>query len=141
MMKWKEGLRPKIKKVLEFIFNPHFLLCFGIAWFFTNGWSYLALGLGTYLRLPWLQGVATAYLALLWVPFTPEKIITVMIAMWLLRWIYPEDKKTLAVLKELHERYRERHRARKEKRAAARAKAEPLPPVPPEEGEAPAPEE
>ena len=28
-----------IKTVVQFILNPHFLICFGIAWLITNGWS------------------------------------------------------------------------------------------------------
>ncbi len=91
--------------ILHFFFNPHFLLCFGIAWFITNGWSYVGLALGTYFKWYWLIAVSSGYLALLWIPFTPEKIITLIIAIALLRLIFPHDKKTLAVLKRLKRRY------------------------------------
>ena len=48
-----------------------------------------------------MTGVASAYLALLWIPVTPEKIVTVTIAIALLRLIFPEDKKTLDTLRKI----------------------------------------
>ena len=110
-VKWK----PTLKKVGWFIINPHFLICFGIGWMITNGWAYICFGLGTYGGVKWLTAVSTAYLAALWFPFTPEKIVTVAIAIGLLRLLYPNDQKTLAVLHEMRQRH-------KEKRAEKRAK-------------------
>ncbi len=102
----RERLKKLALKILQFIFNPHLLICVGIAWFITNGWSYIALGLGTYFKIPWLIAVAGAYLTFLWIPFTPEKIITVIIAIWLLKVLFPDDRKTLAVLKNAKEKYK-----------------------------------
>ena len=110
-----------VKKALEFIFNPHLLLCFGIAWFITNGWSYVMFGIGTLFRIKWMIGVAGAYLTALWLPLTPEKLITVAIAMGLLRLLFPRDRKTLAVLKELREKYKIK---KAEKKAEKEEKAE-----------------
>ena len=94
-------MREKLKKLVQCIANPRFLLCFGIAWIMTNGWSYIVLGLGTWFNSKWMIAIASGYLAFLWLPVTPEKIITTAIAMALLRWLFPNDKKTLGVLKEL----------------------------------------
>jgi len=91
-------IKRKIKKILQFLFNPHFLICFGIAWLITNGWSYIMLGVGTFLNIGWMVAVAGGYLAFLWLPISPEKIVTVAIAIALLRVIFPKDEKTLAVL-------------------------------------------
>lgn len=91
-----------LKKAAYLVLNPRFLLCFGIGWFITNGWSYVALGLGTYFGIPWLIALATGYLALLWIPFTPEKLITTAIAIALLRLLFPNDEKTLGQLRTLH---------------------------------------
>ena len=55
-------------------------------------------GLGTYFCVPWMIAVGGAYAAALWVPFTPEKIITVIIAIALLRLLFPNDQKTLKKL-------------------------------------------
>ena len=66
-------LKQKIKKIIQFILNPHFLLCFGIAWLITNGWSYVLLAVGTIFGIGWMTAVAGAYLAFLWLPISPEK--------------------------------------------------------------------
>jgi len=96
------SIKNKAKKAAQFLLNPRFLLCFGIAWLITNGWSYILLGIGTYFEIGWMIAVATAYLAFLWLPVSPEKIATVLIAMALLRFLFPHDRKTLGVLRELH---------------------------------------
>ena len=91
----------RLRRILAFLANPRFLLCFGIAWMLTNGWAYVLFILGTFLRSPFLSGVAGGYLALLWLPFTPEKIFTVLIAVRLLKHFFPEDQKTLRDLLDL----------------------------------------
>lgn len=109
-------LKANAKKALLFISNPRLLLCFGIGWLITNGWAYILLAVGTWLNIEWMMAVSGAYLAFLWVPFTPEKIITCAIALALLRWLFPGDKKTLAVLRSWYEKARAaitRHRERK----------------------------
>lgn len=54
--------------------------CFFIVWMITNGWAYVLLGIGVLFQLKFLIAIATAYLSFLWLPFTPEKIITIAIA-------------------------------------------------------------
>lgn len=95
-------MKETLKKILQFILNPRLLLCFGMGWMITNGWSYVMLGIGTWLEIDWMMAVAAGYLALLWIPMTPEKIITVAIAIGLLRWLFPRDEKTLKVLREMY---------------------------------------
>ena len=97
-------MKKKLKKILQFIANPRLLLCVVIAWFITNGWSYLLFGIGTYFEIGWMVGIASAYLAFLWLPVSPEKVVTFAIAIALLRWLFPNDEKTLAVLKQFHEK-------------------------------------
>lgn len=100
----KEKIKVFLKKIAGFLFNPRFLFCFGIAWIITNGWSYIAFGIGTYFKINWLLIVSSAYLAFLWLPFTPEKLITVIIAIAFLKLLFPNDKKTLSVLKNIKSR-------------------------------------
>ncbi len=95
-------MKQAIKKILGFITNPRLLLCFAVAWMITNGWSYVLLGLGTVLQIEWMIAVSGAYLAILWLPISPEKILTLAISIALLRAWFPKDEKTLAVLRELH---------------------------------------
>ena len=105
-----------------FLLNPRLLLCFGIGWMITNGWSYILLGLGILLNIQWMIAVGTGYLAILWFPFSPEKIITIAIAMWLMKVLFPNDTKTLGVLKEMDAKLKAavavKRSERKEKKAA-----------------------
>lgn len=105
-------MKEKIKKIILFIANPRLILCIGIAWIITNGWSYLLFGLGTFLEIKWMIAVSGAYLTFLWFPFTPEKLITVAIAIFLLKLLFPKDEKTLGILKDMHQK----HKAKKQEK-------------------------
>ncbi len=108
-------MKEKLKKVLQFLLNPRLLLCVAIAWMITNGWSYVMFGFGTYFEIGWMIAVSGAYLAFLWVPISPEKIVTFAIAIWLLRFLFPNDTKTLGVLRELYHKAKEAFRKKKKK--------------------------
>ena len=94
-------LKHRLKTAVMFVLNPRLLLCIGIAWLITNGWSYIMLGIGTFWHIEWMIAVSGAYLTFLWLPATPEKIVTVAIAIALLRFLFPKDEKTLAVLRNM----------------------------------------
>ena len=111
-----EKLRYNLKKTLQFIGNPRLLLCLALGWLITNGWSYIMFGIGTYLEINWMVAVSGAYLAFLWLPISPEKLVTFAIAIALLRWLFPGDQKTLAVLHRWYEKTKaavNRHRERR----------------------------
>ncbi len=114
-------MKQKIKKILQFITNPRFLLCFGLGWIITNGWSYILFALGMALDIDWMKAVAGAYLAFLWLPVSPEKIVTCAIAIALLRWLFPNDQKTLAVLRDILNKAKNAVRSKKEQRQAKKA--------------------
>ena len=105
----------KLRKILRFLANPRLLLCIAIAWLITNGWSYILFGLGTYFNISWMTTVAGAYIAFLWLPVSPEKIVTFAISLVLLRLLFPNDQRTLAVLKNLLEKAKSALRDRKKK--------------------------
>ena len=107
-----EKCKSALKKTLQFFFNPRFLLCFGLGWMITNGWSYVMMALGLFLQVDWMIWVSGAYLTFLWLPISPEKIVTVAIAIFLLKWLFPNDTKTLGVLLSLRDKFRQK---RKEK--------------------------
>lgn len=121
----KEGFKQRALAILQFVLNPRFLLCFGIAWMITNGWSYVLMGLGMLLNIHWMIAVSGAYLAFLWLPITPEKIVTVAISIELLRKLFPNDEKTLKILIDMHvkvkHQFKRYRRARKIKKAAQKA--------------------
>lgn len=96
-------MKIRIKKIVQFILNPRLLLCIAIAWLITNGWSYILFGIGTYFKIGWMITISSAYIAFLWLPVSPEKIVTFAIAIALLRVLFPNDQKTLAVLEKFYE--------------------------------------
>ena len=104
-------IKPATNKILRALSNPHFLLCFGLAWMLTNGWCYLFILLGSLLGISWMSVAGAAYAGLLWLPFTPEKLLTLVIALFLLRLIYPDDERTLMALKRESEIIKARFRA------------------------------
>lgn len=110
-----------IKIIVQFILNPHFLICFGIAWLITNGWSYILLALGTFLGITWMVAVAGAYMTFLWFPFTPEKLLTVIISMALLRRLFPNDEKTLGILRDMYAKVKQKGKRLREKRRKRKA--------------------
>lgn len=118
--KHMEKIKKLLKKWIMVILNPKLLLCLFFAWMITNGWSYVFVALGTWLDITWMTVAGTAYMSLLWVPFTPEKIITVVLALFLMRMFFPNDKKTIAVLHDELEKLKASHRKRKEKRQKLR---------------------
>ena len=112
-----DKLKQNLKKGLQFILNPRLVLCFMIGWLITNGWSYIMFGIGTYLEINWMVAVSGAYLAFLWLPISPEKLVTFAIAIALLRWLFPGDQKTLAVLRRWYEKAKAAVQRRRERRA------------------------
>ncbi len=100
----KEKIKAILKTLLECLLNPRLLLCLGVAWLITNGWSYVMFAVGTVFGISWMVTVSGAYLAFLWLPVSPEKLVTVAIAIVLLRFFFPNDEKTLGKLKLLHEK-------------------------------------
>lgn len=98
----KNLVKRRLKKFLAALFNPSFLLCFGLAWMITNGWCYLFLLFGSWFSCTWMTIVGGAYASLLWLPFTPEKLLTLGLAILFLKWFFPRDKKTLQTL---HDEY------------------------------------
>lgn len=95
-------MKEKIKKLISFLLNPRLIFCLLVSWFITNGWSYVMFGIGSYYDIGWMVAVGGAYLAFLWLPFTPEKVVTVTIAILMLERFFPKDEKTLAVLHEFY---------------------------------------
>ncbi len=109
-------MKEKLKKVLQFLLNPRLLVCVAVAWMITNGWSYVMFAFGTYFEIGWMIAVSSAYLAFLWLPVSPEKLLTFTIAIALLRFLFPEDEKTLAVLRNMYQKTKDTIKRRKDKK-------------------------
>lgn len=107
----KEKIIATARRWKHFLLNPRLLLCLFIAWMITNGWSYILFGVGMLLKINWMRVVGGAYMSLLWLPFTPEKVITLFLAIALLRLLYPGDRRTLGVLRDKFARLRRKRTA------------------------------
>ena len=70
----------------------------------TNGWSYVLFFIGTTAKIHWMTAVSSAYIAFLWLPISPEKLVTFAIALGLLKLLFPKDQKTLAILHQFYEK-------------------------------------
>ena len=97
-------MKEKLKKILRFITNPRLLFCIALAWVITNGWSYILFAIGTTANIHCMTAVAGAYITFLWLPISPEKIATFAIALGLLKLLFPNDQKTLAVLRQFYQK-------------------------------------
>ena len=109
------NIMSKLKKLIEFILNPRFLLCFGLAWMITNGWCYIFIAAGSFYDIEWMFYVGTTYLAFLWLPITPEKIITIPLAIAFLKAFFPKDQQTLAVLMQMYQKAKDALKGKKKK--------------------------
>jgi hypothetical protein len=66
----------------------------------TNGWAYVFIVIGSTCNITWMLTVGTSYQAFLWMPFTPEKLVTIPIAMWFNFKLF-KDEKTDILLKNM----------------------------------------
>ena len=117
----KFKIKAFFKKWVGFFLNPRFLLCFLLGWFITNGWSYVMFAFGTIYQIDWMILVSTAYLSFLWAPLSPEKIVTLIIAIFLLKKFFPDDEKTLKVLVDELEKAKRSIKRRKQKKASKKS--------------------
>ena len=75
-------------------------ISFGLAWLITNGWSYIFIGIGTWLNIGWMLKIGLGWQAILWLPFTIEKPITFAIAVFIHKFLFKEDPKKEVTLDE-----------------------------------------
>ena len=61
-----------------------FLLCIGVS-----------LVIGLLMKIKWMTAISLGYLAILWIPFSPEKIVTTAIALFLVRRLFPKHNREL----------------------------------------------
>ena len=112
----KEKFRSFALKFLKFFLNPRLLLCVFLAWMITNGWSYIFTAVGALCNIHWMTIVGGTYMGLLWLPFTPEKIVTAILSIWFLKLFFPNDKATLGVIKKEYEKIKSSIKSKKKSR-------------------------
>ena len=84
--RWKIYLRP--------FASWRFLIAFGAAWAVTNGVWYLLAFSPINIIPTWLRWFARGYIGLIYLPWSPEKLITFPIAIWIHVKLFKNDKKT-----------------------------------------------
>ena len=82
MMKMKR-LWTKIKTYISPFLNWRILIIYVPIWFIMSGWTYLFIYLGTKYKIGWMLAAGTFWATVLWLPFTPEKLITVPLTLYL----------------------------------------------------------
>jgi hypothetical protein len=97
------AIKIKIKPFLTW----KFLITFGIAWCITNGWSWIFIGIGTLFDIGWMLAIGTGYQFILWQPFCVEKVITFAIAIFLHKFIFPNDTAMIEKLEKAKKKAKE----------------------------------
>lgn len=121
MKKLFKKIWQKLKTILKFFLNWRFALSFGIAWMITNGWAYICLGIGLWFDIKWLAGIAGSYTAILYLPFTAEKLITIPLAILICKIIFPKEKRIRDELNQLY--VEEKNRLKRSKKNGKRNKS------------------
>jgi hypothetical protein len=97
----RDTVKTTLKRLAALVLNPRLLLCLGLAWMITSGWAYVLFAVGALAHIGWMSAFSAAYIAFLWIPFTPEKLVMLAIAVLLLRRLFPNDVQTVGALREM----------------------------------------
>ena len=93
MMKMKR-LWNKIKTYIAPFLNWRILIIYLPIWFIMSGWTYLFIYLGTRHHISWMLAAGTFWATLLWLPITPEKLITIPLTLLIyVKWVGHSDPK------------------------------------------------
>ena len=82
----------KIKTYISPFLNWRILIIYLPIWFLMSGWTYLFIYLGTRYHISWMLAAGTFWATLLWLPITPEKLLTIPLTLFIyIRWRNKED--------------------------------------------------
>lgn len=80
-------------RIWNYIRDYRTFISFLLAWTITNGWCYVFIILGSTLNIKWMKITGWSYLAFLWLPTTPEKIITIPLGVGIKKVLFGRKKK------------------------------------------------
>ena len=84
----------KIKTYISPFLNWRILVIYVPIWFLMSGWTYLFIYLGTRHHIPWMLAAGTLWASILWLPITPEKLLTIPLTLLIYyRWKGHIDEK------------------------------------------------
>ena len=91
----------KIKTYISPFLNWRILIIYLPIWFLMSGWTYLFIYLGTRHHVGWMLAAGTFWATVLWLPITPEKLITIPLTILVyVKWVGHSDPKLEAMVKE-----------------------------------------
>ena len=94
-------LLTKIKTYISPFLNWRILVIYLPIWFIMSGWTYLFIYLGTRHHVGWMLAAGTFWATVLWLPITPEKLITIPLTLFIyVKWVGHSDPKLEAMVKE-----------------------------------------
>lgn len=79
-------------KIWNYLKDWRTAISFFIAWNITNGWCYAFILFGSIFHIKWMRITGLSYLAFLWLPTTPEKLITVPLGMGIKKILFRRKK-------------------------------------------------
>ena len=99
-------LKSIVKKLWIYInpfLNFKLLLIYIPIWFLMSGWTYLFIFLGMKYQINWMLISGSTWAGVLWLPCTPEKIITIPLTLLLYTKIFGDkNTKTIEKLNKMH---------------------------------------
>ena len=91
----------KIKTYIAPFLNWRILIIYLPIWFLMSGWTYLFIFLGTKYHISWMLASGTFWATLLWLPITPEKLITIPLTLFIyVKWRGHSDERLEAMVLE-----------------------------------------
>ena len=87
----------KIKTYISPFLNWRILVIYVPIWFIMSGWTYLFIYLGTKYHIGWMLASGTFWATVLWLPITPEKLITIPLTILVyVKWVGRGNKDTVS---------------------------------------------
>ena len=93
----------KILTYLKPFLDWKFLVSYLIPFSLINGWAWIGTILMPIIGSNWFTIAASTWLAILWMPCTPEKLITIPMAIWIHHLLFKNDKKTKIKMQKMYD--------------------------------------
>lgn len=92
-----------IKKIWTYIrpfLDWRFLVSYFIPFMLINGWAWIGSILLPIIGPNWFTIAATTWLTWLWLPWTPEKLVTIPIALWIHKLLFGKTNEKMQLMLE-----------------------------------------
>ena len=93
----------KIKIYLRPFLDWKFLVSYLIPFSLINGWAWVGTFLLPIIGSNWFTIAASTWLTILWMPWTPEKLVTIPMAIWIHHLLFKNDEKTKIKMQKMYD--------------------------------------